>query len=105
MLDAGVFDALRRGRGWWQAPLVSSLVGSTIDTAIFFSLAFAPEFAFLGANDDFAIEAAPMFGVLAMEVPRFVSWAVADFAVKTVFALMMLAPYRGLSAVIEPERA
>ena len=40
LLDIAVFDRLRRGV-WWQAPVVSSGIGSVTDTAIFFSLAFA----------------------------------------------------------------
>ena len=35
-----IFDRLRR-REWWRAPLVSTLIGSTVDSAIFFSIAFA----------------------------------------------------------------
>ncbi|MEJ1160355.1 VUT family protein [Prosthecomicrobium sp. N25] len=105
MLDALAFDMLRRSGGWWRAPLLSSLAGSALDTAIFFSLAFAPGFEALGAGDDFAVAAAPLFGLMAPEVPRFVSWAIADFSVKTFFALVMLAPYRGLAAITEPERA
>ena len=44
LLDVSIFDRLRAGR-WWQAPLISSLIGSVIDTVLFFSLAFAPAFA------------------------------------------------------------
>ena len=38
LLDAGIFDRLRR-HAWWKAPLISTLAGSIMDTAIFFSLA------------------------------------------------------------------
>jgi uncharacterized PurR-regulated membrane protein YhhQ (DUF165 family) len=40
LCDVYVFDRLRQ-RPWWQAPLGSSAIASTIDTALFFSLAFA----------------------------------------------------------------
>ncbi|MBB3065241.1 VUT family protein [Limibacillus halophilus] len=40
MLDISVFNQLRRAV-WWKAPLVSSVIGSAVDTALFFSLAFA----------------------------------------------------------------
>ena len=39
LIDVQLFDKLRKKR-WFVAPLVSSLVGSTIDTFIFFSIAF-----------------------------------------------------------------
>ncbi len=37
LLDISVFNRLRR-QTWWRAPLVGSLFGSVLDTAIFFSL-------------------------------------------------------------------
>lgn len=40
LLDIAVFQRLRGG-SWWRAPLLSSTIGSTVDTALFFSLAFA----------------------------------------------------------------
>ena len=40
LLDIQVFQRLRAG-SWWRAPLVSSTAGSVVDTALFFSLAFA----------------------------------------------------------------
>lgn len=99
LLDVAVFDRLRRGL-WWRAPLVSSTIGSVVDTAIFFSLAFAASFAWLGDNDPFAIETAPLFSALATEAPRWVSWALGDLVVKLLVALAMLAPYRVALAVI-----
>ena len=41
LLDVAVFDRLRRRSHWWLAPAFSSLVGSTVDSFLFFSLAFA----------------------------------------------------------------
>ena len=40
LFDIALFHRLRRGL-WWRAPLVSSLSASALDTAIFFSAAFA----------------------------------------------------------------
>ena len=39
LIDVNIFDRLRK-KIWFVAPLVSSLVGSTIDTFLFFSIAF-----------------------------------------------------------------
>ncbi len=39
LLDVRVFDQLRDS-DWWKAPLISSFVGSAVDTALFFSIAF-----------------------------------------------------------------
>ncbi len=101
LLDISVFNRLRRSH-WWKAPLLSSLFGSVLDTAIFFTLAFAASFAFLGANDDFAIASAPILGVIAMELPRWVSWALGDFAVKMLVSLVMLLPYGAVMSVVKP---
>lgn len=92
MLDVSIFNKLRNGK-WWRAPLISSLLGSTLDTMIFFSLAFAPMFVVLGANDDFAIASAPFLGIFTSEIPRWVSWAVGDYAVKILVGAAMLLPY------------
>lgn len=100
LLDVFVFDKLRQS-AWWRAPLVSSFAGSAIDTLLFFSLAFAAGFAMLGANDDFAIANAPLLGVFSAEAPRWVSWALGDFAVKLLMALVLLAPYRALRTLVD----
>ena len=39
LLDVQVFDKFRR-KVWFVAPLISSLIGSTVDTFLFFSIAF-----------------------------------------------------------------
>jgi uncharacterized PurR-regulated membrane protein YhhQ (DUF165 family) len=99
LLDVSIFDRLRHSR-WWHAPLVSSVIGSIIDTVLFFSLAFAAMFVVLGPNDSFAIEAAPLVGFFSAEVPRWMSWALGDLVVKLLVALFMLAPYRILLSVL-----
>ena len=92
MLDVSVFNRLRNG-GWWKAPLISSFLGSVLDTTIFFTLAFALQFAFLGAVDSFVSEDASVLGVFPAEMPRWMSWAIGDFVVKILVAVAMLMPY------------
>ncbi len=99
LLDTVIFDRMRAA-AWWKAPLISSLLGSIIDTVLFFSLAFAAQFAMLGPNDAFATEAAPLLGLFSVEAPRWMSWALGDFGVKMLVALIMLAPYGLLRRVI-----
>jgi Uncharacterized conserved protein len=101
LLDISVFNRLRR-QTWWQAPLAGSLLGSMIDTALFFSLAFASVFAFIGPNDEFAIEWAPILGVFAMEAPRWMSWALGDLSVKILAGIVLLMPYGALMSVLKP---
>ncbi|AJD43038.1 queuosine precursor transporter [Rhizobium sp. SEMIA 4085] len=101
LLDIAVFNRLRR-QTWWRAPLVGSLVGSALDTAIFFSFAFAAFFVFLGPNDPFALEQAPVLGAMAAQAPRWISWAISDFSVKMLMGLVMLLPYGALMNVLRP---
>ncbi|MEK1897885.1 MAG: VUT family protein [Rhizobium sp.] len=104
LLDISVFNRLRR-QAWWRAPLVGSLIGSMLDTVIFFSFAFAAFFVFFGPNDPFALESAPILGVFTAEAPRWISWAIGDFAVKTIVGLAMLLPYGALMNVLRPMQA
>lgn len=92
LLDVTVFNRLRRLQ-WWLAPLSATVVGSALDTLIFFSVAFAPAFAFIGPNDAFATGLAPFFGLAPFDAPRFVSWASGDLSVKLIVGLGMLVPY------------
>ncbi|MEP3278832.1 MAG: queuosine precursor transporter [Stappiaceae bacterium] len=101
LLDVTIFDALRR-QTWWKAPFISSLIGSTIDTVLFFTLAFSATWAVLGGHDAFAVEGAPLFGVFSAEYPRWVSWALGDFCVKMLVATGLLIPYRIVVAFIRP---
>ncbi|WP_136658282.1 queuosine precursor transporter [Nitratireductor sp. XY-223] len=104
LMDVSIFDRLRHSH-WWHAPLASSVLGSILDTVLFFSLAFSARFVMLGANDGFAIEAAPLVGFFAMEVPRWMSWALGDLTVKLLVSLVMLAPYRVLLAIFRPQKS
>jgi queuosine precursor transporter len=94
MLDVAIFDRLRSGR-WWTAPLASTLVGSTVDTALFFSIAFAGAFTFLEPGNDvsWANEAVPLLGI-GPTAAFWISMAVADWGAKLALALLALVPFR-----------
>jgi hypothetical protein len=94
MMDVAVFDRLRGG-AWWKAPLASTLVGSSLDTVLFFTIAFSAALTALEpANDvSWAGEVLPLLGVGPM-VPLWVSLAFADWLVKLTLALIALAPFR-----------
>lgn len=97
LLDVAVFNRLRRA-AWWRAPVFGSIAGSVLDTLLFFSIAFAPLFAFAGPGDAFALEPAPLLGLLTTEAPRWASWALGDLGVKLLIALVALIPYRLIAA-------
>lgn len=92
MLDVSIFNGLRRS-SWWHAPLISTIVGSLIDTLLFFAIAFSASFGFLGYEDGFALENAPLLGLFATEAPRWASWALGDLGVKLLVGFAMLVPY------------
>ena len=94
LLDVAIFDRLRDGR-WWRAPLVSTLVGSSVDTALFFTLAFSSALVWIEpANDvSWANEALPLLGVGPI-LPLWMSLALADWGVKLGLALLALVPFR-----------
>lgn len=94
LIDVSIFDRLREG-AWWRAPLASTLIGATVDTALFFSIAFSGGLSFLEPENDvsWATEALPMLGVGPI-APLWVSLAVADWIVKISLALIALIPFR-----------
>lgn len=98
LADVAVFDRLRRG-AWWRAPLVSTLVGASLDTAIFFTVAFSGALSFLAPGIDvaWANETLPFLG-MGPPAPLWVSLAGADLGVKLVLALAALVPFRILIA-------
>ena len=77
LLDVQIFDNLRRKK-WFVAPLTSSLIGSTVDTFIFFFISF------YGTN-----------------VPWF-TLALGDLSVKIFVAMIMLIPFRLLLKTFKP---
>ena len=76
LLDVQVFDSLRK-KVWFVAPLISSLIGSSIDTFLFFSIAFYGT----GVN--------------------WVTLSLGDLFVKIFVALLMLIPFRILLSHIQ----
>ena len=72
LLDVQVFDKLRKKK-WFVAPLISSFIGSTVDTVLFFSISF--------------------YGT---GIP-WISLSIGDLSVKIFVALIMLIPFRLLS--------
>ena len=77
LLDVQIFDKLRKKK-WFIAPLTSSLIGSTVDTFLFFSISF-----------------------YATGVP-WVTLSLGDLAVKIFVALVMLIPFRLLLGTLKP---
>ena len=77
LLDVQIFDKLRKKK-WFIAPLTSSLIGSTIDTFLFFSISF-----------------------YATGIP-WVTLSLGDLAVKILVALVMLIPFRLLLGTLKP---
>ncbi len=77
LLDVQIFDHLRKKK-WFIAPLTSSMIGSTVDTFLFFSISF--------------------YGT---GVPWF-SLSLGDLAVKIFVTLVMLVPFRLLLKTFKP---
>tara|TARA_Y100000022_G_scaffold112908_1_gene97503 strand:- start:486 stop:1001 length:516 start_codon:yes stop_codon:yes gene_type:complete len=77
LLDVQIFDKLRK-KQWFIAPLTSSIIGSTIDTFLFFSIAF-----------------------YATGVP-WITLSLGDLTVKVFVALIMLIPFRLLLKTFKP---
>lgn len=94
LLDVAIFDRLRKGN-WWRAPLASTLVGASADTALFFTIAFSAGLVWLEPGNDvsWANEALPLLGVGPI-APLWVSLAVADWGVKILLAILALVPFR-----------
>lgn len=106
LLDVSVFDRLRRSV-WWKAPLVSSTLGSAVDTVLFFGIAFAGRLAFLDTGLGYEDSSLPFPTPLlsfGFEVPLWVSLGVGDFLVKIAVTLVLLAPYRALWRML-PDRS
>ena len=78
LLDIQIFDNLRKKKKWYIAPLTSSIVCSTVDTFLFFSISF-----------------------YATGVP-WVTLSLGDLAVKILITLIMLIPFRLLLKTFKP---
>ena len=94
LFDVTVFDRLRRST-WWKPPLVATLLGSTLDTAVFFSVAFSATLIWLEPGNDVSWAGAvgPILGH-GPQAPYWVSLAVADWGVKLSLAIAALLPFR-----------
>jgi len=102
LLDIAVFSPLRR-RSWWQAPLAAAICGSFLDTILFFSIAFAPFFAFIdifthSGNGSISGQT-QLFG---FSMPIWFSFALGEFGVKFTTVFAMLLPYRFVLAWLMP---
>ncbi len=104
LLDVAIFSALRDGK-WWRAPLASTLISSTVDTILFFSIAFSGALSFISPSTDisWASESLPLLGSGPV-APLWVSLAVADWTVKLGLALIALVPFRLITARLLPAR-
>ena len=94
LLDITVFDSLRRA-AWWRAPFISTFFGSTLDTLIFFTIAFSAGLVWLEPSNDvsWAGEQIPLLG-FGPNVPLWVSLGAADFCVKVLVDICALLPFR-----------
>ena len=70
LLDAKIFNQLRKNKHWFIPPFLSSIISSAVDTVLFFSIAF--------------------YGTDA----PWVTLALGDFIVKILIAMLMLIPFR-----------
>ncbi|MFL2801910.1 MAG: queuosine precursor transporter [Paracoccaceae bacterium] len=93
-IDISIFNSLRKEK-WWKAPLISSILGSLLDTIIFFFIAFSSFFIFLEPLNDvsWAAEHNPVLGLVG-SAPFWVSLAIADFLVKLSIISISLIPFR-----------
>ena len=80
LIDVQIFDQLRKKK-WFVAPLTSSLIGSTIDTFLFFSISF-----------------------YATGIP-WITLSLGDLSVKILVALIMLIPFRLLLETVKESKA
>ncbi|MCK0140365.1 queuosine precursor transporter [Aliiroseovarius sp. F47248L] len=105
LLDVAIFDRLRSGK-WWRAPVASTIIGGTVDTAIFFTIAFSASLMFLEPGNDvgWANELLPMLGS-GPDAPLWISLAVADWLVKMAIALVALVPFRLIVTKLSPNPA
>ncbi|WP_444453389.1 queuosine precursor transporter [Rhodobacter capsulatus] len=97
LIDISVFNRLRNRLRWWPAPLASTLIGSFLDTCVFFTIAFAASLAWLEPGNDvtWANESLPLLG-LGPAAPLWISLAAADLCVKLGLGIFALLPFRAM---------
>ena len=95
LLDIKLFYLFFSKAQWWKAPLFSSIIGGSIDTLLFFSVAFDSNFSFLEPSNDvsWANTTSPLLG-WGPEVPFWLSLSVADFIIKLGIVFVSLLPFR-----------
>jgi hypothetical protein len=95
LLDIKLFYLFFSKTQWWRAPLFSSIIGGSIDTLLFFSVAFDSNFSFLEPSNDvsWANTTSPLLG-WGPEVPFWLSLSVADFIIKLGIVFVSLVPFR-----------
>ncbi|GAA4657890.1 VUT family protein [Bartonella pachyuromydis] len=101
LLDIVVFTPLRR-KAWWKAPLAAALVGSALDTVVFFALAFSSFFAFIDQMTGYAdssIVESTLWG--SVGIPVWFSLACGDFFIKIIMSLFMLIPYGTILSTVK----
>jgi len=105
LADVLVFDRLRKGT-WWRAPLVSTLIGSSLDTALFFSIAFSAGLSFIDPAIDvsWANETLPILG-FGPVAALWISLAFADWLIKLSLSLVALLPFKLLVSRLSPNPA
>ncbi len=93
--DTYIFHFFRKLK-WWVPPLVSSTIGSALDTFIFFSVAFSLTFVFIEPQNDvaWANEVSALLNFFPIDTPFWISMAIADFMVKIFLASLFLIPFR-----------
>ena len=93
--DTYIFHFFRKLK-WWVPPLVSSTIGSALDTFIFFSVAFSLTFVFIEPQNDvaWANETSALLNFFPFDTPFWISMAIADFMVKIFLASLFLIPFR-----------
>ena len=78
LLDVQIFDNLRKKKQWYIAPFISSIVGSIVDTFLFFSISF--------------------YGT---DIP-WITLSLGDLTIKILISLIMLIPFRILLRTFKP---
>jgi uncharacterized PurR-regulated membrane protein YhhQ (DUF165 family) len=95
LLDVEIFVRLRR-LAWWVPPFVSPLISSALDTTLFFCVAFS-----CAPLITLALGTLGIHDACGADLP-WQSWAVCDYLVKLVLAVVFLAPYRVFMAWLVP---
>lgn len=105
LLDVAIFDKMR-GSAWWKAPIFSTIIGSSVDTALFFTIAFSGALSFIEPGNDvsWAGEVLPILG-MGPAAPLWVSLAIADWGVKLALAVLALIPFRLITRKLMPQIA